>query len=348
MQLPSCHRLWIVALMVTLSACAAVPSQPTPERPEATPPKPPQEAPQVAAPAVQDPLLDTLQKNQEDARRLEREGRLADALERWKIVLTIDPQDSAGRQKREELEARVREQYRQHLAAGKGFLQRRDRGAAEREFLAALRLDPWNREAVEQLYLTEEQLGEQTAFARPLRKGPAPAKVEASRPAPATPQPTEMAMPAEDTEEESGEEMSFAEAAELFRRGDYLAAIAAFSRVLVQQPGMREAIEYQKLAYYNQGVAYVQKENYTEALKMFEQVRRMQPNFKRVEYYTQTSREKLAEQHNLAGIRYFRDQKLKEAIAEWDEALALNPKLESARRSQDRAKRLLKSLEDIK
>ena len=348
-MLPRYSRLWIGAFLLTLSACATVPP-PSQEAREVTPPKPPKAAPPAVPPEVRDPLRDTLRKNQEEARRLEGEGRIREALDRWKIVVTIDPQHAEGRQKREALEAKIKEQSRQHIAAGKGFVQRRDKGAAQREFLAALRLDPLNREALEQLYQSDEQLGEQTAFARPLRKVETPARGEAGPSSAAKPAPAEKAMPSEEAqaEEESGEEMSFAEAAELFRRGDYLAAIEAFARVLVQQPGMREAIEYQKLAYYNQGVAYVEREHYAEAMKMFEQVKKMQANFKRVDYYTQTSREKLADQHNLAGIRYFKEQKLKEAIAEWDQALALNPKLESARRSEEQAKRLLKRLEEIK
>jgi tetratricopeptide (TPR) repeat protein len=90
------------------------------------------------------------------------------------------------------------------------------------------------------------------------------------------------------------------------------------------------------------------KENYGEALKMFERLRRIQPDFKRLPHYMQTAREKLADQHNLAGIRHFKEQKLKEAIEEWDQALALNPKLENARRSKERARGLLKSLEETK
>jgi len=341
-----CAPLWVVALFVSLSACATIQEKPPQEAPKPVPPP----APKAALPRIEDPFQEGLQRNQEEARRLERENRLSEALVRWKIVLTIDPQDAEGKQKRGELEAKVTERVRQHIAAGKEFLQRRDKGSAQREFLAALRLDSLNREALEQLYLTEEQLGPQTAFARPLRGSGTPARPDASRSAAAKPPAAEKPMPAEDTEaeEETGEEMSFAEAAELFRRGDYLAAINAFSRVLHQQPGMREAIEYQKLAYYNQGVAYVEREQYPEAMKMFDHVKKMQANFKRVDHYAQTAREKLAEQHNLAGIQHFKAQKLKEAIAEWDEALALNPKLENARRSQERAKRLLKSLEEVK
>ena len=281
---------------------------------------------------------------QEEAQRFERDGRLRESLERWKIVLAIDPQHPGANQKRTELEAKIQEKVRLHVAAGKELLQRKEKQGAQRELLAALRLDPVNRETLELLYQSEQQLGEQTAYARPLRKGGVEAKSQPGRSGDAkSPPPEEY-----EEEEETGEEVSFAEAAEIFRRGDYLAAIEAFNRVLAQQPGLREAIEYQKLAYYNQGLAYMKGESYVEALRMFERVRKIQPDFKRLSHEMQTAREKLADQHYLAGIRQYKEKKLKEAIEEWDQALALNPKLENARRSKERARGLLKSLEEIK
>jgi tetratricopeptide (TPR) repeat protein len=298
----------------------------------------------LSACATTQSLQQVAQRNQEESSRLEGAGRLRDALERWKIILTIDPQYPGASQKKTEIEAKIKEQSNRHIAAGKELLQRREKQGAQREFLAALRLDPGNREALEQLYQSEQQLGEQTAYARPLRKGGVEAKSQPGQSGDAKSPPPEET----EEEEETGEEVSFAEAAEMFRRGDYLAAIDAFSRVLAQQPGLREAVEYQKLAYYNQGVAYMGKENYGEALKMFERLRRIQPDFKRLPHYIQTAREKLADQHYLAGIRQYKEKKLKEAIEEWDQALALNPKLENARRSKERARGLLKSLQEIK
>ena len=312
-------------LVFAISACATIPSEP------------PQGAREVA-------LKEAIRKNQEDATRLEREGRLRESLERWKIISAIDPQHAGARQKQRDLETKIQEQARWHVAAGKERLQRREKEGAQREFLAALRLDPLNREALEQLYQSEQQLGGQTAFARPLRKGGIQAKAEPNQGAEGKTPPGEEA----EGDEESGEEVSLAEAAELFRKGDYLSAIEAFNRVLAQQPGLREAIEYQKLAYYNQGLAYMKGESYAEALRMFERVRRVQPDFKRLSQEMQTARKKLADQHNVAGIRLFKQQKLKEAIEEWDQALALNPELENAKRSQERARRLLRSLEEIK
>jgi tetratricopeptide (TPR) repeat protein len=289
-------------------------------------------------------LPQVAQRNQEEASRLEGMGRLHDALERWKIILTIDPQYPGASQKKRELEAKIKEQSNRHIVAGKELMQRRDKEGAQREFLAALRLDPLNREVLDQLYQSEQQLGEQSAFAKVIRKGGTQARSEAGQGGDAKSPPTEEG----EEEEESGEDVSFAEATAIFQRGDYLAAIDAFGRVLSQQPGLREAVEFQKLAYYNQGNAYMGKENYAEALKMFERLRRIQPDFKRLPQSIQTAREKLAEQHYLAGIRQYKEKKLKEAIEEWDQALALNPKLENARRSKERARGLLKTLEEIK
>jgi tetratricopeptide (TPR) repeat protein len=80
---------------------------------------------------------------------------------------------------------------------------------------------------------------------------------------------------------------------------------------------------------------------------MFDRLKKLQPDFKRLSHYWQQAREKLAEQHYLTGIRHFKEQQLKEAIQEWDQALALNPNLENAKRSRERATRLLKNLETI-
>ena len=121
-------QIFIGISALALSACATIPT----DR-------------EAAAPAS--PLLEARKKYQEDARRFEREGRLRDSLERWKIVSTIDSQQAEARQKQTELETRIQQQVRQHVAAGKEQLQRRDRVAAQREFLAALRLDPMSREA---------------------------------------------------------------------------------------------------------------------------------------------------------------------------------------------------------
>lgn len=271
--------------------------------------------------------------NEAEALRLEQAGHLQEALDRWKIIVTIDAHHATASQKVQQLSAVAREQSQRHVALGKEALQRRDRQAAQGHYLAGLRLDPQSREALQGLYTTDEQLGEHSAFAKSRMHG---ARADVSP----------LTMGPED-DEETGEEISLGEAVELFRRKEYRAAIDAFNRVLARDPHLRDALEYQKLAYYNQGIEYFEKAAYTEAWEMFDRLKKLQPDFKRVSHYWGQTREKIAEQHYLAGIRHFKDQQLKEAILEWDQALALNPNLENARRSKERATRLLKNLETI-
>jgi tetratricopeptide (TPR) repeat protein len=277
---------------------------------------------------------EAIRANQAEAIRLEQADRLREALDRWKIVLTIDARHATAPQRIQQISTTLREQSKRQVALGKEAFRRRDRQAAQRHYLAGLRLDPHNREALQGLYTTDEQLGDHSAFAKSRTQN-----TRADAPSPLT--------VSSEEEEETGEEVSLTEALELFRRNEYHAAIDAFSRVLARDPGLREALEYQKIAYYNMGVEYFEKADYTEALTMFDRLRKLQPDFKRLSHYWRQAREKLAEQHYLAGIRYFKEQQLKEAIQEWDQALALNPNLENAQRSKDRATRLLKNLETI-
>jgi tetratricopeptide (TPR) repeat protein len=309
------HSIRIVGLVAAalfLSACASFPLL----------------APEAA-------FQEAIRTNQAEALRLEQAGRLREAIDRWKIVLTIDAHHVTASQRIEQLSTTVREQSQRHVALGKEALQRRDRQAAQRDYLAALRLDPQNLDALQGLYTTDEQLGDHSAFAKPRMHR---TRADASPPVTVS----------SEEEEETGEEMSLAEAIELFRRKEYRAAIDAFSRVLAREPNLREALEYQKLAYYNGGVEYLEKAEYTEALTMFDRLKKLQPDFKRLSYYWRQAREKLAEQHYLAGIHHFKEQQLKEAIQEWDQALALNPNLENAKRSRERANHLLKNLETIR
>ena len=109
----------------------------------------------LSACATTQSLQQVAQRNQEESSRLEGAGRLRDALERWKIILTIDPQYPGASQKKTEIEAKIKEQSKRHIVAGKELMQRRDKQGAQREFLAALRLDPLNRETLEHLYQSE-------------------------------------------------------------------------------------------------------------------------------------------------------------------------------------------------
>ncbi len=75
------------------------------------------------------------------------EGRLHEALETWKVALTIDPKDPVSLQERQKLEERIRQTVAERLTRGQEALKRGAHLDARGHFLAVLAFDPSNREA---------------------------------------------------------------------------------------------------------------------------------------------------------------------------------------------------------
>ena len=81
------------------------------------------------------------------AAELANEGRLREALESWKIALTIDPKDPVSLEERRKLEEKIKQQTSERLARGQEALKRGAHLDARGHFLAVLALDPGNAEA---------------------------------------------------------------------------------------------------------------------------------------------------------------------------------------------------------
>jgi tetratricopeptide (TPR) repeat protein len=81
------------------------------------------------------------------ARQLERGGDLRQALDEWKIALTIDPADRAAQAGRRQLEARMERSVGERLGQGRDAIGKGDHLEARRHFLAVLALDPANQAA---------------------------------------------------------------------------------------------------------------------------------------------------------------------------------------------------------
>src|SRR3990170_5591854 len=87
----------------------------------------------LSACATTQSLQQVAQMNRDEASRLEGAGRLRDALERWKIIMTIDPQYPGASQKKTEIEAKIKERSNRHIVAGKELMQRKEKQGAQRE-----------------------------------------------------------------------------------------------------------------------------------------------------------------------------------------------------------------------
>jgi tetratricopeptide (TPR) repeat protein len=150
-------RLLLVGtLALLLGACAAAtpppaapPATATPSAPSPTP-APPAPAPPVAAapaPATPSPRQQLAAGHRDKARRLEGSGDLRQALDEWKVALTIDPADPAAQEGRRQLEARMERSIGERLGQGREALAKGDNMEARRHFLAVLAMDPSNQAA---------------------------------------------------------------------------------------------------------------------------------------------------------------------------------------------------------
>src|SRR5262249_49716400 len=119
--------LLVLGAALALGACASTGTTQAPAPPparEATPPPPPPRA-RLAAP------------HNEQADRLEREGRLREALDERTIALTIDPSDATAQAAVRRLEGLVERGVAQRVEEGRQALSRGSHAEARRRFLAA-------------------------------------------------------------------------------------------------------------------------------------------------------------------------------------------------------------------
>lgn len=153
--------LWALALL--LGACAAATPPPAAPRPvpgpsaaPAAPPPPPlptappSPAPPVVtapAPALPSPRQQLAGGHRDRARQLERSGDLRQALDEWKIALTIDPADQAAQDGRRQLQVRLERAIAERTTQGREALAKGEHLEARRHFLAVLAMDPANQAA---------------------------------------------------------------------------------------------------------------------------------------------------------------------------------------------------------
>jgi tetratricopeptide (TPR) repeat protein len=179
---------------------------------------------------------------------------------------------------------------------------------------------------------------------------PTPRREAVAPPAPApAPTPGTPTRP-DSVREEAPPEVNplIAEAHEALDRSDYAAALGDVDKLLSGDPAHREGQTLKKLVLYRQGKAQIDQKNYDGSYKTLTTLARLQPDYEDVPKLLQQMKGRLVEQHYREGIRFYREEKLSEAIAEWKVVLDLDPQHANARKNIDQAERLLKGLEQRK
>ena len=178
-----------------------------------------------------------------------------------------------------------------------------------------------------------------------------PAPVVAAVPTPDVPRPGPSpgagAPAAPPTKEEYTSEVNplLAEAREALERSDYPDAIVTVDKFLAGKPGDREGLTLKKQALYGQAKGQMEARQYGESIQSLNQLARLQPDYEDAPALLRKARTRIIEQHYTQGVRYYREEKLKEAIAEWRVVLEMDPGNANARRNIDQAVKLLRGLE---
>lgn len=136
-----------------------------------------------------------------------------------------------------------------------------------------------------------------------------------------------------------------AEAREALERSDYPDAIGNVDKYLASKPGDREGLTIKKQALYGQAKSQMDAKQYSESLHSFALLTRLQPDYEDAPALLKQARARSIEQHYTQGVRFYREEKLKDAIAEWRVVLEMDPAHANARRNIDQAERLLRGLE---
>ena len=165
------------------------------------------------------------------------------------------------------------------------------------------------------------------------RPGPAPAPA----PGPVGPAPKEEFTPEVNP--------LLAEAREAIERSDYGDAIGNVDKYLASKPGDREGLTIKKQALYGQAKSQIEARQYPESIQSLTLLARLQPDYEDAPTLLKQARTRLVDQHYTQGVRFYREEKLKEAIAEWRVVLEMDPTNANARRNIDQAERLLRGLE---
>ena len=186
-------------------------------------------------------------------------------------------------------------------------------------------------------------------FIHPEARRPAPAV--AAVPTPDEPRPGPAPGPGgpspAPTKEEFPSEVNplLAEAREEYERREYSDALATVDRFLSGKPGDREGVALKKQALYGQAKSQMEARQYQESIQSLTQLTRLQPDYEDTPALLRQARTRLIEQHYTQGVRYYREEKLREAIAEWRVVLEMDPGNTNARRNIDQAEKLLRGLE---
>jgi tetratricopeptide (TPR) repeat protein len=170
-----------------------------------------------------------------------------------------------------------------------------------------------------------------------------PASAVAAIPGPGSEAPRAPVTPRDDIAPEV--DPLLAEVKEAVENTNYAEALVGLDRLLASNPRHPEGSDLKKSILYALGKSQLEQKNYDDSLKSLTQLTKLAPNYEDSVALLRQARARSVQQHYAEGLRFYREEKLEEAITEWKLVLDLDPRHPSARKNIEQAEAILKRLE---
>lgn len=297
------------------------------------------------------------------AREYEHAHELRMALFSWRIVASFWPKDLEASNKIVQLRTELAAEAETHYSRGVQYFREKRSREARNEFLKALACNPDLEKAVAFLknkiippdfMIYHVKKGDSdAAIAKEVYHDPKlgfliayfnPLKDEVLKPGRSIKLP--VIKPAPEPKRTLAE-TSLQKARTLFRAKEYRKAIAVAENIIAYGPS-KAASDIVNGSYYALAVSQFHAGNFAESFKLF---RRVDKYYSNTSSYMGRLRKKLqvmAGAHFKKGMQYFLNEKLRKAIAEWETTLQLDPSHPRARVDLEKARTMLKNLQEIK
>jgi tetratricopeptide (TPR) repeat protein len=321
------------------------------------------------------------------AREEEAAGRPERALESWRVAAALRPGDEVAVREISRLQDLLAAAADEHFHRGIAFDRKGSPAEARKEFLLALVARPDHAQALDYLKnrLHEDTFSYQVAegdsyegIARKfyedpelaflvartndldmgtpplpgrelilpiLEDEPTPPPAEKMAPEPKKPPPTPE--PPQKTAVSDGE-FRLAKAEGYLEAGSYREALDAAAGIPPGDPAAEAARALINTSLYELGGELERKKQYLDALGSY---RKVNPGFRDVKKKIASLEKRigeLAEEHYIAGMQFFINQKLPQAISEWEKTLALSPDHPKASEDIIKAQKLIEELQKIR
>lgn len=322
--------------------------------------------PQAVKPELPKSEIDPFQVVHESyakkAVELEKKGDLQTALLCWRITGRLAPSDPESKTAIKRIESHIEAEASRHYETGVNRHQQGDTPGARRAFLSCLAYNPNHEAALARLksilangsgFIAYETKGGETpkTIARRVYNDPNLGYVVAyltgiGENRQADPGRT-LRLPAlhgilSSKARPAYSELAMKGARNLFQQGKYPEAISAAETVLGQDPTNREATDLLQNAHYKLGTILFRERRYEEALSALRNVPSDHKNTGEIMAHIQKHLKHRADLHYKKGMTYYAEEKLEEALKEWQETLRLNPSHPRAGQDIQKLDRMLK------